>query len=500
VEAPSPCPTCRGTGEVLAFWASAQPEKRHLVLQGSPPATFLCGRTVPVKKLGEPCGQLCWGCIKRLDNLSFVAQWHRELADEFERDDLWESNRMTTARDIDPDADELREAMVAEVRALGAIQTDRVAAAFCTVPRHLFVPAEPLETAYAPTRAIVTKRNEHGAATSSLSEAHIQAVMLEQAQLEPGMTVLEIGTGGYNAALIAELVGDSGKVISVDIDPDIVDRARNCLTAAGYDQVTVVLADAENGVPDHAPYDRVIVTAGAWDIPPTWSHQLADGGRIAVPLRMRGLTRSVTFEQDGSHLVSRDYRLCGFVPMQGNGAHSERLIPIDGDRVVLRVDGEQPVDGDGLRDALASPRVERWSGVEVGGTEPFDDLDLWLATAADGFSLLTATKEAIDSGLVTASARAGAKTIVVGTTFAYRPSARPVDEDRTRFEFGAYAHGPDAAQVADELVELIRMWDREHRAGPDPRIEVHPAETPDEDLPAGRVIDKKHTRVVISWP
>jgi protein-L-isoaspartate(D-aspartate) O-methyltransferase len=490
------------------FWASTLPptitEKRHLVVEGSAPAMFLCGRTVPVKKLGEPVGHLCWGCIKRLNNLSVVAQWHRALAHEFERDELWESNRMTTARDINAEmaarAQEFREAMVTALRELGAIRREQVAAAFGRVPRHLFVPGEPLETVYAPTRAIVTKRNEQGAATSSLSEAHIQAVMLEQAQLEPGMTVLEIGTGGYNAALIAELVGETGKVISVDIDPDIVDRARDCLTSAGYDQVNVVLADAENGVPDYAPYDRVIVTAGAWDIPPAWGDQLADGGRIVVPLRMRSLTRSVAFQRDGSHLVSRDYRLCGFVPMQGTGAHSERLIPLDGDRVVLRVDGEQPVDSDGLRDALASPQVERWSGVEVGGTEPFDDLDLWLATAADGFGLLTATKEAIDGGLVTASARAGAKTIVMGKTFAYRPSARPVDVDRTRFEFGVYAHGPDAERVADELVELIRTWDREHRNGPGARIAVYPAATPEAELPVGRVIDKKHTRVVISWP
>jgi protein-L-isoaspartate(D-aspartate) O-methyltransferase len=164
---------------------------------------------------------------------------------------------MTTARDINADvaprADELRKAMVAELREMGAIQSEPVAAAFGTVLRHLFVPGEPLETVYAPTRAIVTKRNEQGAALSSLSEAHIQAIMLEQAQLESGMTVLEIGTGGYNAALIAELVGETGRVISVDIDPDIVDRARDCLTATGYDQVTVVLADAENGVPGHAP-------------------------------------------------------------------------------------------------------------------------------------------------------------------------------------------------------------------------------------------------------
>jgi len=224
----------------------------------------------------------------------------------------------------------LREAMIGELRELGAIRSDSVAAAVGAVPRHLFAPGEPLDAVYAATRAIVTKRNEHGAALSSLSESHIQATMLEQAEIEPGMRVLEIGSGGYNAALIAELVGESGEVISVDIDPDIVERARRYLAAAGYEKVDVVLADAEHGAPDQAPYDRVIVTAGAWDVPPAWSDQLAEGGRIVVPLRMRGLTRSVTFEHEGDHLVSRDYRLCGFVPMQGSGAHSERVVALDG--------------------------------------------------------------------------------------------------------------------------------------------------------------------------
>ncbi|MGQ0774083.1 MAG: methyltransferase domain-containing protein [Pseudonocardiales bacterium] len=180
---------------------------------------------------------------------------------------------MSTLRDMNvstvdeiTQADALREAMVGELRELGAIRSNSVAAAVGTVPRHLFASGEPLDMVYTATRAIVTKRDEHGAATSSLSESHIQATMLEQAQIEPGMRVLEIGTGGYNAALIAELVGKAGEVISVDIDPDIVDRARNCLATAGYDQVNVVLADAENGTPDQAPFDRLIVTAGAWDM------------------------------------------------------------------------------------------------------------------------------------------------------------------------------------------------------------------------------------------
>ena len=413
---------------------------------------------------------------------------------------------MSTLRDTnvgandDPShADVLREAMVGELRESGWIGSDRVAAGFRAVPRHLFAPEAVLETVYDSNSSVVTKRDEHGVSLSSVSAPWLQAMMLEQAQLRPGMRVLEIGSGGYNAALIAELVGAGGEITTVDIDPEVVDRARQCLAAAGYSQVNVVLADAEGGVPDHAPYERIIATVGTWDIPPAWSDQLAEGGRLVVPLRMRGLTRSVVFEREGGHLVSRDHRLCGFVPMQGAGAYQERLVLLDGEAVGLRIDGRQPVDADRLRDALLGPRVQRWSGVGVGGFEPFSDLDLWLATAVPDFGLLTATKAAIDSGLVASTARLGVSTAVVDGTFAYRAS-RPISPDRSRFEFGVYAHGPDGASLADQYVALIRTWDRDHRHGPGPRIEAYPMTTPDAELSEGRVIDKKHTRVVISWP
>lgn len=91
-------------------------------------------------------------------------------------------------------ADALRVAMVDELRELGAIRSGRVASAVRVVPRHLFAPAEPLERAYAANSAVVIKRDTRGAAISSLSAAHIQATMLEQAQFEPGMRVLEIGS------------------------------------------------------------------------------------------------------------------------------------------------------------------------------------------------------------------------------------------------------------------------------------------------------------------
>lgn len=393
-------------------------------------------------------------------------------------------------------AHELREAMIGELRTLGAIHTDQVAAALRAVPRHVFAPAgESMERVYSPTTAIVTKRNEQGAAISSLSEAHIQATMLEQAQVEPGMRVLEIGTGGYNAALIAELVGESGQVTSVDIDPDIVASARECLATAGYERVRVVLADAEHGVADRAPFDRVIVTAGAWDTPPAWIDQLSDHGRIVVPLRLRGLTRSVAFGRDGDRLVSLSYRLCGFVPMQGAGAHTEQLIPIDGDDVGIRVDTDTDIDAASLREALLAPRIERWSGVVF---DQVDGMDFFVGTTAPVFGLLTAKQGPVDRGVVGPAAIRGVPTAVRRGSFAYR-TKRPI-EGTGEFETGVIAHGPEAEAVAEEYVELLRTWDRNHRRGPGAVIEVLPADAPATDPATGLVVSKVHTRVVISWP
>ncbi|MGH3939411.1 MAG: hypothetical protein ACRDTG_12415 [Pseudonocardiaceae bacterium] len=99
------------------------------------------------------------------------------------------------------DADALREAMVGELHAREKIRTDEVASAFHAVPRHLFTPGVPWETAYA-NDTVITKRDEHGIALSSVSAPWPQAVMLEQAEIRRGMRILEIGSGGYNAAPI----------------------------------------------------------------------------------------------------------------------------------------------------------------------------------------------------------------------------------------------------------------------------------------------------------
>ncbi|PIM71225.1 methyltransferase, FxLD system [Streptomyces sp. JV178] len=405
---------------------------------------------------------------------------------------------MTDVTASSPSAVELRDKLVNELVAQQVIQTKEVEAAFREVPRHLFAPEAPLEKAYAQTH-LATKRDERGITISSVSAPEIQATMLEQAGLRPGHRCLEIGSGGYNAALMASLVGENGEVTTIDIDGDVTERALACLKNAGYPQVNVVRTDGEGGCAEHAPYDRTIVTVGSWDIPPAWVDQLADGGTVTVPLRMRGLTRSITFAREGDHLVSQSAKICGFVTMQGAGAHQERLLLLRGKEIGLRFDDEWPAEPDALNGALDTERVEVWSGVKLQRQEQFDTLQMWLATALDGFCLL-AVDPKLDTGLLSPQNKMACPAVVEGGSFAYLALRKLGAEPDPVFEFGAHAFGPDAAALADTLAEQIRVWSRDHRGGRGPSIAAYPAGTPDDRLPEGRVINKRHVRVLISWP
>ncbi len=398
-------------------------------------------------------------------------------------------------------AQHLRDAMVRQLIDLGAARSPRVLAAFRTVSRHLATPQVDMAKAYEAESATITKTDENGVDISSVSAPRVQAMQIEQADLAPGMTVLEIGSGGPNAAYLAEMVGDQGHVVTVDIDEDVTARAERFLAETGYDRhVTVVTADAEAGVPVHAPYDRIIVTVQAADIPPAWIHQLKDGGRLVVPLRMRGMTRSVAFVRNGERLVSDDIQLCGFVPMRGAGENRMRLAVLheaDGEEVALRLDGHPEPDVPALSAALYEPGTEVWSGVTVGGMESKDHLDLWLTTALDNLPLMAAKPAARHRGIVAAASPIGIPALVDGGSLAYRTSRRTDDPDR--WELGALGHGPEGQKTAERLVEEIQAWDREHR-GQQARIEVHPAGTPSDRLPSGQVVDRPHTRITISWP
>ena len=404
------------------------------------------------------------------------------------------------------EADELRGAMVDQVVADAALWQPRqlaeevpgpVVAAMRTVPRHLFTPGVPLARAYENT-PVVIEADERSAGLSPVSAPGAVALMLAQLDVRPGESVLEIGSGGYQAALLRELAGPHGLVTTLDIDPGVVSRARACLDRAGYGDVRTVCADGEDGVPGGGPFDKIIVAVQAWDIPPAWTGQLAPHGRLVVPLLTRGLTRSWALDRQDGHLVSRSRYPCAFVRMRGAGKHDMWSVPLDEAGASLWSDEPADVDGAALAGVLAAERSEAWAGVTGRSDEHIAGLDLWLITVP-GQCVLTASQDAIDRGLAPPSLKGGTLALADGGSLAYLAS-RPVDDERTVFELGAYGHGPRGAELAEQLAGQIQVFDREHRHGPGPVLTVHPASTPASDLPPGRVIRKRHTTMVLSWP
>jgi protein-L-isoaspartate(D-aspartate) O-methyltransferase len=202
------------------------------------------------------------------------------------------------------------------------IESDAVRAAFLAVARERFLPGVALESVYR-DEAILTKFASNGAPLSSSSAPSIMAAMLERLELEPGMRVLEIGTGtGYNAALIAELVGPRGSVTTIDVDAELVRKARAVLRG-----VAVVAGDGRAGHVRRAPYDRIVVTASSDTVPRAWFDQLSDGGLLEVPLRIAGAQVIPTLRKRNGRLSSVATIPGGFMPLRGAELYGEAPPP-----------------------------------------------------------------------------------------------------------------------------------------------------------------------------
>jgi protein-L-isoaspartate(D-aspartate) O-methyltransferase len=387
--------------------------------------------------------------------------------------------------------------MVDGLLSWGGIRSAPVEAAMRAVPRHLFVPDAPLERAYGKD-SVATHRDADGIAISSASSPGVVATMLEQLDVRPGHRVLEVGAGtGYNAACLAELAGPSGSVTTVDIGAEMVADARRGLTAAGYDRVRAVHGDGAAGHGADAPYDRIIVTAGAWEVMPAWREQLAPGGRLVVPLRVRGVTRAVALEPDGDIWRSVSVSECGFMPMRGPGAVEERDVELPpGTGVRIRVDDGHPADLEALGAALACPPALAWPGVVV-AWKPLDHLDFWLAGSSAQVCRVIVLSRAIEAGLVQPLYAWGSMGCYSSGTLGYmtrRPAAG--SEGQEMMELGACAYGPDAEWLAGEIAGRIRAW---QQASPGPsglRIEVHPAGKP--AAPQAMITaQKRHSTILV---
>ena len=378
-------------------------------------------------------------------------------------------NSMTTVSDAHVPVSDLHSRLTGTLRDNGVITSPAIESAIRVTPRHLFLPGVPLDQAYADD-AVYTKQDTAGVNISAASQPRIVAMMLGQLAPQPGHRVLEIGAGtGYNAALLAAITGTSGRVTTIDVDEDLVTGARAHLAAAGISNADVIHADGALGHPHGAPYDRIIATVGAFEVPPAWLDQLAPGGRLVVPLRLRGTaSRSMIFERGRDGWISPGSELAVFMPLRGIGDDARRIVPLTTEKdVTLQVHKDQQAGGQALAGALDIAPVREWTGVMFPPNVPYEWMDLWLCLRLDNpLMRMNVQPAATHRGQITPMFSWGSMATARGSDLAYlttRP-APPTPGGGKLYEVGVIGHGPGGAEMAAHVATEIRLWNRDYRA------------------------------------
>jgi protein-L-isoaspartate(D-aspartate) O-methyltransferase len=200
----------------------------------------------------------------------------------------------------------LRQLMVnSQLRARG-IADERVLAAMERVPRHEFAPERYRDQAYEDHPLPIAEGQ-------TISQPYIVAIMLEALKLSPTDMVLEIGTGsGYVTALLAEL---AARVISIERHASLAESARARVEALGYSNVKVVTGDGTRGFPQEAPYDAIIVSAAAPEMPRDLIAQLGQRGRMIIPVGTEDAQQLRLVQMENGQLRIESRELCRFVPL-----------------------------------------------------------------------------------------------------------------------------------------------------------------------------------------
>ncbi|MEE9514371.1 MAG: protein-L-isoaspartate(D-aspartate) O-methyltransferase [Anaerolineales bacterium] len=206
-----------------------------------------------------------------------------------------------------------RKRMVDQQMVRRGIRDERVLEAMLATPRHEFVPPEQVRQAYVDAPLPIGN-------SQTISQPYIVALMTELLYLKGDETVLEIGTGsGYQAAILAHL---AKKVYSIERIPELAERAQSLLHSLQLENIEVVVGDGSCGLPEHAPYQAIIVTASAPEVPKPLEDQLSDGGRLVVPVGSRVGQVLELWRREGQKLVCEKLAPVAFVPLIGEHAWS----------------------------------------------------------------------------------------------------------------------------------------------------------------------------------
>ncbi len=205
-----------------------------------------------------------------------------------------------------------RTRLVDHLKRIGYLKSDPVERAMLKVEREHFVPEYRRRAAYA-DHPLDIGHNQ------TISAPHMVTIMVEAMEPAPGLKVLEVGGGsGYHAAVIAEAIGPEGHVYSVERIEPLAVQARKNLELAGYlDRVTMLVGDASCGWPEHAPYDRISVACAAPNVPEPMMQELAEGGKLLIPVGGSYAQELVRVTRMGSKFLREDLGGCVFVPLVG---------------------------------------------------------------------------------------------------------------------------------------------------------------------------------------
>lgn len=218
---------------------------------------------------------------------------------------FWGSDRRVPGQDFD----DQRLSMVEKQLRPRDISDRRVLEAMAKVPRHLFVPPSYQSQAYE-DRPLPIGNDQ------TISQPYMVAVMTQLLALQGEERVLEIGTGsGYQAAILAEL---ARVVFTIERIPALIQKARKILQVLGYENIFFLTGDGTKGWPEEAPFDGIIVTAGAPQIPETLKWQLAEGGRLVIPVGPRYTQMLFKVTRKADQFLEEELTGCVFVPLVGD--------------------------------------------------------------------------------------------------------------------------------------------------------------------------------------
>lgn len=268
-----------------------------------------------------------------------------------------------------------RRRLVQKLVGEGIIRSELIQSAFLSVPREAFVQADSPAGVYSDTT--ISLENALGGWLTTSSQPTMMAIMLDQLDVLPGHRVLEIGAGtGYNAALLANIVGPGGTVHTVEYEPEAASRSAKSLAAIESTAI-VHCEDGADGWAGGAPYDRIIATVAVGDLPTSWSAQAGPNARIVAPITIAGADYSVALKREGEDWVSDSIEPCSFVRFKGRLAVGEYRVTVGSvESPVLTVLSDSP----GIPNANT---VSAW--FERGEGEPLRSLgsrDAW-----EGFAL-----------------------------------------------------------------------------------------------------------------